>query len=277
MIMLTKPTARHSSLLPRWIGVVACVLGVHIFAAPPAFAVPAPLTACVGYALQLSEPVTSAVERYARITIKRDGRVMGTISGEAISGVDCVDVTGDRRPEVIVETWSGGAHCCSTMQVFLLQPSFRRILSYQAGSAAGFVARRAPGGRLGLVLGDDGLAYYDDLCFACSPTHMPLVACYAGGRFVECTRQFPGLIQEAIRISQDQLKEALASTHESRPLYMKGAALGIYAGHALLGRGADGLTMVRRMAPDPEVNAWLARQRDGVMRWIGSRPARLTR
>lgn len=211
----------------------------------------------------------------ARLTIRQDGRVVETVGDWGISGVECTDVTGDRRPELIVESFSGGAHCCSTVQVFQLQPSFRQILNYHAGNTPGFAVVRGIRGRLGLALGDDGLAYHDDLCFACSPVHMPLVACYVSGRFAECTRQFPGLVQEAIRTSQDQLREALASTHESRPVYMRGAALGIYAGHALLGREADGLAMVARMTADPGVRTWLASQRDGVMTWIRKRPDRL--
>ena len=57
---------------------------------------------------------------------------------------------------------------------------------------------------------------------------------------------------------------------------MKGAALGVYAGHALLDREADGLVAVRRIVTEPEVTSWLAGQRDGVKKWLRSRPERLT-
>jgi hypothetical protein len=159
--------------------------------------------------------------------------------------------------------------------VFLLQPSFRQILNYEAGSTGGFGVLRTPNGSPALALSDSSLAYYDDLCYACSPTDMPLVACYTNGRFADCTRQFPQLIQEAIRTSVERLKEAVASTHESRLLYMKGGALGVYAAHVLLGREADGRALVMRIAPEPEVTTWLANQRDGVMKWIRSRTGRL--
>ena len=48
-------------------------------------------------------------------------------------------------------------------------------------------------GRRELVLGDDSFAYFEDLCYACSPAHLPLVACYTGTRFEDCTRRFPDL------------------------------------------------------------------------------------
>lgn len=199
---------------------------------------------------------------------------MKTVTAWAIGGADCTDVTGDGRPELIVESYSGGAHCCSTIQVFQLQPALRRILNFEAGNAGGFSVRRGPRGRPALVLGDDGLAYYGDLCFACSPSYMPLVACYDGTRFAECTRQFPDVIQEAIRTSIKELKDAVRSTHDSRPYYMKGAALGVYAAYSLLGKEANGLTTVIRIARDPEVTSWLVNQRGGVAKWLRSQAGR---
>lgn len=198
-----------------------------------------------------------------------------TITDWAIDGVDCTDVTGDGRSELFVESYSGSAHCCYTIQVFQLQPAFRRILDFGAGSAGGFSVRRGPGGRPALILGDDGLAYYGDLCFACSPSYMPLVACYDGTRFVECTRQFPAVIREAIKDSIEQLGQAIRSTHDSRPYYMKGAALGVYAAYALLGKETDGLATVARIAPEPEVTSWLVNQRGGVAEWLRERAGRL--
>jgi hypothetical protein len=52
---------------------------------------------------------------------------------------------------------------------------------------------------------------------------------------------------------------------------MRGAALGVYAAHVLLGPEADGLAAVRCLAPEPEVMSWLVRQRDGVMAWRAHR------
>jgi hypothetical protein len=230
---------------------------------------------CAGYTLQDATTARDAADGLSRFEIRRGSAVVRVFTDATFTQASCVDVTGDASPELIVETYSGGAHCCSTVQVFMLQPSFRRLLNYPAGNADGFEVRRGPNGRPALALGDDGLAYYDDLCYACSPADVPLVACYAGTRFSDCTRQFPELVRRAIDDSVRQLKEAARSTEVSRIVFMRGPVLGVYAGYALLGREADGLAAVRRIAPEPQVTAWLARQRQGIMKWMGARSARV--
>jgi len=240
------------------------------------FAVAAGVPAhCAGHTIRFSETETSILERSARLEIRRRQALVKTVTAWRITEVNCTDVTGDGRPELIVESFSGGLHCCSTIQIFQLQRFFPRILDFEAGNAGGFSIVRDLRGRPALVLGDDGLAYYGDLCFACSPSYMPLVACHDGTRFVECTRQFPAVIQKAVKLSLEELRDAVRSTHESRVAYMRGAALGVYAAHALMGREAAGLATVVRIAPEPEVASWLIKQRDGVAAWRRGRPGRL--
>jgi hypothetical protein len=255
---------------------VACVLGLMSIAVQehPTQSAPKFPSECAGYTLRLSE-AGQGVGATSDLEIRQGSRTVKTISDWRIMAVVCTDATGDGKPKLIVESHSGGMHCCTTIRVFLLQPSFRQILNYEAGNAGGFMVLRTPNGSPALALGDDSFAYYDDLCYACSPAHMPLVACYSNGRFVDCTRQFPQLIQEAIRSSVERLKEAVADTHESRLMYMKGGALGVYAAHVLLGREADGRALVMRIVPEPEVTTWLVNQRGGVMKWLRSRTGRL--
>jgi hypothetical protein len=256
--------------------VFALVAAIVVMSPPatPGAAGAGPPAQCAGHTLRVVEG-NQAAGREARLEIRRGQTVVQSIAGWTFEDVQCVDATGDRTPELIVTLYSGGAHCCTTIHVFQFQPSPRWILNYAAGNAGGFSIERGPGGRPALVLGDDGLAYYGDLCFACSPSSLPLVACYEGTRFVDCTRRFPALIQQAIETYTEQLKEAVRSTHGSRIEYMRGAALGVYAAYALLGKESDGLTAVRRLGATPDVLAWLGRQREGVKKWLGGRPGRL--
>lgn len=231
---------------------------------------------CAGHTIRLSEIETRDAAPSSRLMVRRGQAVIKTLTGSRITEVRCVELTGDGRPELSVEWYSGGAHCCSTIQIFQLQPTFREILTFNAGHTIGFTVQRDRSGRPALVLGDSGLAYYGDLCFACSPSSMPLVACYTGGRYVDCTRRFPSVVQETIKSSTESLRDSVRSTHASRIEYMKGAALGVYAAHALLDREADGLAAVRRIVTEPEVTSWLRGQRDGIRKWLRSRPGLLT-
>jgi hypothetical protein len=233
-----------------------------------------PPAQCAGHTLRFVEG-DHAAGKEARLEIRRGQTVVQSVVGWIMGDVQCTDVTGDRSPELIVTLNSGGAHCCTTIHVLQFQPSARWILNFASGNAGGFSIERGPNGRPALVLGDDGLAYYGDLCFACSPSSLPLVACYEGARFVDCTRRFPALIREAIETYTEQIKDAVRSTHGSRIEYMKGGALGVYAAYALLGKEADAMAAVRRLGATPEVTSWLARQREGVTKWLRGRPGRV--
>lgn len=237
-------------------------------------AAPTP-TFCGGYTIRIVKAETRDLWPITRVDILRRGRVVETASESQVSQVRCAEVTGDGRPDLVVELYSGGMHCCATIQVFQLRPRLRRTLDYPAGNALGFSLARDRAGRPGRVLGDDGLAYYDDLCFACSPSSLPLVACFRGTRFADCTGEFPTLLQAAANDYTQALRDADRSSHDSRVAYMRGAALGVYAAHVLLGREADGLAAVRRVTTEPDVVIWLSRQRPGVMAWRANRAGRL--
>jgi hypothetical protein len=43
------------------------------------------------------------------------------------------DLTGEGRPDMIVTSWSGGAHCCYTHYVFELEPKFRLLAKIDDG------------------------------------------------------------------------------------------------------------------------------------------------
>jgi hypothetical protein len=232
---------------------------------------------CAGHTLRFLAGNRTAGQS-ERLEIRRGRTVVETMAGWGwgIEDVRCNDLTGDATPELIVALYSGGAHCCTTIHVFQFQPTPRWILNFAAGNAGGFTIQRDSTGRPALILGDGGLAYYGDLCFACSPSSLPLAACYEGTRFVECTRRFPAVIQAAVDLYSDRLKDAVRSTHTSRTEYMKGGALGVYAAHVLRGKDADGLAAARRLGATPEVMSWLTRQRDGVVTWFRSRPGLLT-
>jgi hypothetical protein len=237
------------------------------------FAADAPME-CAGYTILRSD-TQGDTGPSGRVVIRRGPKVIKTLTGDRITEVQCVEVTGDAVPELSIEWYSGGAHCCTTVQIFQLRPAFREILLFGAGHTIGFTVVRDRQGKPALVLGDSSLAYYGDLCFACSPSSMPLVACYTGARYVDCTRRFPSVVQDTIKTYTDNLREAIRSKDASRIEYMRGAALGVYAGYALLDREADGLAAVRRMVSEPAVTSWLAAQRSGIRKWLKGRPAEL--
>lgn len=262
--------ARHPTL-----GLCVLLLALGLAKTPGTSQQVSPVT-CREYTVTTSAALGKDGPSGRRATIRRGSQVVQTIDDWLIDTVTCVDVTGDGKDELVVETFSGGTHCCFRTLIFSLHPTFRSVLQYAGGNAGGFrLVHKAPG-RLVVVLGDDGLAYFADLCFACSPSYFPFPACFRNGQFGDCTREHPELIEATIAEYRTALKEALRITDTSRLQYVRGAALGIFAGHALLQRESQGLLDVRRISPDTALRNWLMSHRADVRRWASSRTKRLT-
>ncbi|MGH2348154.1 MAG: hypothetical protein ACRDFT_01655, partial [bacterium] len=239
----------------------------------PSGADAAPPASCGGYRLITS--VQGAGALAARTLAIYRARTLARLEGRGEIETACVDLTGDAQPELIIQTYSGGAHCCFEIFVYRLHPSFQRLLRYEANNAGGFKVHRL-GGRIVLELGDDSFAYYEDLCYACSPARLPMAACYGGGRFADCTRQYPQLVRPYAAHYTVMLKEAVRQTEDWRLQPMRGFALGLYASYALLGNASEGVRVAAQIVPD-EVIRWVTAQRPAVQKWLARRAGTLKR
>jgi hypothetical protein len=75
---------------------------------------------------------------------------------------------------------------------------------------------------------DSRLAYFDDLCFACSP-FLPLIISYRNNSFLDGTAKFPRILEQEI---QETLKE------RDSGFDLRGNALKYLALHIILGKEA---------------------------------------
>lgn len=211
--------------------------------------------------------------RPSRLTIQKAGRLLVSLTDWSILSSDCDDITADRVPELVVRTFNGGAHCCETLRVYALDEKPRLLLVYEANNAVGAEVRDLDGdGRRELLLGDDTFAYFDDLCYACSPASLPMVACYTGQRFEDCTRRFPDLLRE--RRDRYLARVGPAADEDARQP-IRGAALGVVAVSALLGEQAQGLDLVRKAGAEEPVVAWLTKSLPRVREWLDTRGRKL--
>lgn len=222
------------------------------------------------------EAVPSGVEsggQPSRVGIRKGGRLLETVSDWSVTGVECADVYGDKIPELLVTSYSGGAHCCETLRVFALEKTPRKLLEYAAGNATGHELKDLDGdGRQELLLGDDSFAYFDDLCYACSPSHLPLVACGAERGFQDCTTRFPALLRTALARYTERLAPP-SPEHEIK--FVEGAALGVLAVSILLEEEEKGLATVRTATGSDEVMKWLERARPQVSDSLAARGKKL--
>lgn len=208
----------------------------------------------------------------ARLSIQKAGRLLVTVADWSVTAAGCEELTGDRVPELVVRTASGGAGCCETVRVFGLGAKPRLLLLYQANHAPGAEARDIDGdGRAELILGDDTFAYFDDLSHAASPA-LPLVACFGGDRFADCTPRFPELLRDLRRRHAARLAPPAGDEAVSEA---RGAALGVIAASALLGEEDEGLRMVRDAVTDPRVTDWVKKALPRVRDWVTARGRKL--
>jgi hypothetical protein len=213
--------------------------------------------------------------RPTRLSIQRDGRLLEMVSDWWITRVECADFENDKTPELLVTTYSGGAHCCETLRVWTLEPKApRKILEYEAGNAGGFDVRDLDGnGRLELLLGDDSFAYFDDLSYAYSPRRFPLVACSGATGWLDCTRQFPEVLRTALVDYVGRLS-SIGSDDAARQT-VKGSALGVLALSVLLDEEEAGLETIRRAVASDDVMKWLERAHPKVRNWALTRGKKL--
>jgi hypothetical protein len=172
-------------------------------------------------------------------------------------------VLGDGSQVLALETFSGGAHCCFTASLVLLQPGGAHVLDADLGNG-GLVqpAQLDDGGPLELPAASDVFAYFDDLSFAASP-FMPLVFAFDGTRYVEATRQFPDRITEAIAQAEADLSAAVARRPPAQiPPQLafqeqESVALRLYGLHVLLGDADAALPLIQAQVSPPAAS-WLA-------------------
>jgi hypothetical protein len=112
---------------------------------------------------------------------------------EAGSGgaLTLAELEGDGHPDVILRLNSGGAHCCTIVQVFSFDPGVTafRETERDFGDPGAALRDLAGDGRLEFLSGDDRFAY-EFAPYAYSPLP-PQIWQVRDGRFLDVTRSFP--------------------------------------------------------------------------------------
>lgn len=185
-------------------------------AAPPAALPPEP-----GYLLQEERLINA----YAIRLWKNPGDQLGFESillietaGQPPVRVDMVsainDLTGgdlnaDGFPDLVVETYSGGAHCCFGTYVYSLRPALPALILYKPESnAGGYFENLSPDQSSEFVTYDDTFAY--EYCPYAAGVTVKVVLAYDPGqdRYLPASPRFPGQYVEDISIHEERARYA---------------------------------------------------------------------
>jgi hypothetical protein len=110
------------------------------------------------------------------------------------SAIDVVDLEHNGQPDVVLDLYSGGAHCCTIVQIFSFDPgtmTYRETESNFGDPTVQIVDLRH-NGRFELLTADDSFAYeFTD--FAGSGLPLQILT-FSGGHFTDVTRSYPGRV-----------------------------------------------------------------------------------
>jgi hypothetical protein len=156
----------------------------------------------------------------------------------ADSMVKVADLDLDGEPEVLVDTFSGGAHCCLTTRVLTWDGT-----GYQPRDVAwrdvGYALRDADGDGRPELVGADPRFSAVFTAFAAS-AFPPRVLQVEKGATVDVTRRFPKLVRADARVRLRDLRKA------RRGADVRGTLAAYVADQYLLGRGSVGTAEVDR-------------------------------
>ncbi|MGZ4299041.1 MAG: hypothetical protein ACXVVK_18545 [Solirubrobacteraceae bacterium] len=117
-------------------------------------------------------------------------------TGSKASSVHVIDLDDTGQPNVVLDLYTGGAHCCSVAQVFTFDPGTMTYAKTERnfGDPGERIEDLGHDGHDEFVTADDAFAYaFTD--FAASGLPLQIVA-FSGGRFQDVTDSYPALIRK---------------------------------------------------------------------------------
>ncbi len=150
---------------------VALFVGMLVFTVA-AFAADDPFNRVVHYKHYTFTTVRNSDQRSGWLTILHNGKLLETDSGYAFRIEDSLldkNILGKDKAALVVEEFTGGAHCCFDYTVYQLSPTFKRITQLDLGNFGGRFEDVDNDGQYELIAGDDGFAYWGNYSFVESP------------------------------------------------------------------------------------------------------------
>ena len=131
-------------------------------------------------------------------TIQTVGQPMTQIDmAPGLHDLTGTDITGEGNPDVVIETYSGGAHCCFSTIVYDLGPTPTEVLRTPESNCSGSFEDLDNDGVMEFVTCDD-LFSYQYCCFAGSPAVKIIMKYYPDEGYLPASTSFRLLYAEDI-------------------------------------------------------------------------------
>lgn len=111
------------------------------------------------------------------------------------------DKTGDGTPDLAVEYYSGGAHCCYSLYFYELGNEIKPVPLVDSENIQTIAIGKMPDGSLKLASGDNSFAYWNT-CFACSPIP-EVILTFRDGEFRPDAKLMQKTAPNAVKLKQE--------------------------------------------------------------------------
>lgn len=220
---------------------------------------------CGAYSVQWRSPAAEGGP-LASLEVRRGGRRVLEIRAreefEQILGRWCGDVTGDGRPELGHEVFTGGAHCCFAVRVDTLEGP--TLLDVDLGNADSKAPQQLDGKGALEIDSANVMDGFGGLSYAASPW-LPRTFAFKGGRYVDAATQFPAHIRANLRTALRELEQV--NREEAGVDGMRGLALGVFGHYVLLDEEQAGLAEVTARVPE-DIAYWIEQNAADAVSWI---------
>jgi hypothetical protein len=165
------------------------------------------------------------------------------------------DITGDGSPEAIIETYSGGAHCCFSTVVYSLGERMELVLETPASNCGGEFRDLDGDGVAEFVTCDDRFAY--TYCpFAASPVVTAVLAYEPGQGYGPASARFPEFYTEAIAKATTQAEAAQPGALGEWDATTKCAVLPLVLAYLYAGQPERAWSELERLYTFPDAQAF---------------------
>ncbi|HEX5270211.1 MAG TPA: hypothetical protein VFW33_06990, partial [Gemmataceae bacterium] len=146
--------------------------------------------------LHLTIARSGAVVYDQPVTSRACGSICAPAATGKASSVHIIDLDDIGQPNVVLDLYTGGAHCCSVEQVFTFDPGTMTyaMTEHNFGDPGTRIEDLKHDGHFEFVTADDRFAYaFTD--FAASGLPLQILT-FSGGRFQDVTKTYPALIRK---------------------------------------------------------------------------------
>jgi hypothetical protein len=131
------------------------------------------------------------------------------------NAVAVVDLEGEGEPEVVVDTYTGGAHCCTVSKIWRIDGGASSPSEHDWGNQVYRLRDFDRDGRAEFRSADDRFSYAFG-SYAVSRWPVQILH-YRDGRMRDVTRRFPGRVRSDMRAHRRLYLRSRRTRHDSRP------------------------------------------------------------